>query len=320
MLREPLAVVATAALVASCIQSTGSPQSEGPPTTTQHVAELDAACAAPHRLLTTRSDFQDALLLWSRDTVGSPRALAALERACDGDSDSESAPRGTEHAACSLLGLVHASGEGVPRDASKGFQFLERGARGGFSFGANDLAQARTNHGILGEAVGCGIGIGCAHGCEAECARAAAAVADAVGPPLETACAAGRGVACFMLADLVRGEHLRGVGAVMVTSKKDVDTLIGEACKANVGAACLHQRYLLQGDAAATVALRARLTQRACDLDWGDACLKIGMSHERAGQRAQAIPYWVKACRLGLVAVCTDLTTILSKGEAARAQ
>ncbi len=313
MPRPPFAAAVPAALLlASCIQTAGTPGASGG-SASEALVDRQGECTAPRLVLAGPSRFEQALVVWCKAPLGSKRGIEALEKACDESTDGTA--RGTEHAACAMLGLIHSSGEGVPRDPEKAFSFLHRGAQCGFSFGAMDLSQA-AGHGILGRSVGCCGGISCEKGCEAECARAATAIRDAVVPPLEGACAEGRGVACFMLADIVRGEYVQRVGYVRIPetprSEADADALIAKACKAGVGPACLHQAYRTDDSETAKV---AALMQRACDLGWGDACLTIGQKKDEAGQRALAVPYWEKACKLRLLTVCGELATILSKGD-----
>lgn len=63
-----------------------------------------------------------------------PRALAALERACD----FKLMP------ACANLGQVHRKGDGVPADPHKGAAYLERACDGGFRPACDDLAGASS--------------------------------------------------------------------------------------------------------------------------------------------------------------------------------
>ena len=273
------------------------------------------ACLVPRTILLGPSAFETALELWSREPVGSPRALSALEAACQRAPDH--AARGTEHAACSVLGLMHASGEGVARNPHLGFRYLSQGARCGMSFDAMDLSQAE-GHAIGGQSIACCGGVGCEAGCAEECALATAAVKEAIVTPLERACAAGRGVGCFMLSQLAAGaegeggEFLQRLGYISTTPKIARGVLLERACAAGVGPACRLLAYSTQeGDSAG----RDRQLQRACDAGWGDACLTLGLNLDAVGSRGKAIPYWEKACRLGLIQVCGEVASILSKGE-----
>jgi TPR repeat protein len=36
---------------------------------------------------------------------------------------------------------------------------------------------------------------------------------------------------------------------------------------------------------------------------------------DREGRRGLAVPYWERACKLGLRSVCSELATILSEGK-----
>lgn len=244
--------------------------------------------------------------------MGSTPALSAMEAACEAATREEA--RDTEYAACTLLGLAYASGEGVARDPGKAFAYLERGARCGFDFDAHDLAQARTRA-IKSFGVACCAGRSCEGGCESECAAALEKVRSEVEPPLRAACARGSGVGCFMLALLARerGQYIQEVGAVIASGATAHEPLVESACRAGVGPACERHAWLVPEDAPGDA--REKSLQRACDLGWGSACHHIGQQLDQRGARAAAVPYWERACGLGLPKVCDDLGDILSHGE-----
>lgn len=300
-MKAVLAAVA-ALLVAACTQSFDG----GAVANAQQA--LAPTCAA-NEILTSGSPFAQALATWSTEPVGSTRGVGELAFACE---QAKSSTRGTELAACTLLGLLYASGAGVPRDAFKAFSYFRLAGRcDGFSFGATDLAQAE-DHRITTHVVSCCGGHGCAAGCEDACARAREQVKNEVEPPLRAACRRGQGPACFMLARLVGGEHLARVGEVKIAAGRSDDHYYELACNLGVGLACAWPAARAPED---QPAVRRRWYERACASGWGDACLTLGQDLDAAGRRPQAIAYWEKACKLGLLGVCQDVGDILSKGD-----
>ena len=250
------------------------------------------------------------------EPAGSQPANASIAAACDGAMDEDS--RGTEHAACTLLGLAYASGDGVKRDADKAFLYLERGAVCGFDFRAHDLVQER-DHSISGMTVACCGARGCEHGCESTCTRAIEQVRGELEPPLRAACDRGRGVACHMLASIEQGEVISLVGLVQSSTPHAGDEpfvrdgLLEKACRAGVGADCEWLAFAHYADEDGGNAQRSYL-QRACDAGWGDGCFQLAQLFDKQDDRTLAVPYWEKACMLGLVRVCSDLGDILSSG------
>jgi len=267
------------------------------------------------RLFSGPSAFEQALELWSREPLGSARALSALDRACDAAAYDE---RGTEDAACTTLGLMYASGEGVTKDARRAFDYFERSAHCSFSFGGDDFAQIQEAHTIASEGVGCCGGRSCPDGCESACEDAIVAIRAAVIPPLERACAAGRGVGCYMSARLAgEGEYVQRIGRVNASPPRSAQALDEAACKAGVGPACEIVAYGLEvpfdaggGETPAS----HRMMQRACDVGWGDACYRLGKTSEKTSGRRAALGQYEKACHFGLTRVCGELTEIFSTG------
>jgi len=305
-----IGVVGAAGVVSGCVGSAGSPGAQELGGRAEaHLDARSTECGTPRRILQSASPFQKALETWGRDAAA---GAAELERACVAAADDPL--RGTEHAACSAFGLILASGEGVPRNPQRAFRFLERGAKCGFSFHAQELVQAEA-HGIGGESVGCCSARGCEAGCEADCAKAMDMVTRGIAGPLERACQAGRGVACYMLADAVRGEYVAMVGHFQLPSSSSEEALLEKACTLGVGPACEHLAYLDLASEQQDLPRRARYLTKACDAGWGDGCLAIGKSLAADGKRRDAIPFWEKACKLGLTTVCTDLRDILVKGK-----
>ena len=301
------------------IAASSSPESGLPLVTT----DADVTCKAPTAILSKPSPFHAALVRWSEEPAGSPGANAALEAACDAATEGS---RATERAACVLLGLAYASGDGGKRDPLAAFAYFDRGATCELSFGAFDFAQARE-HAITGSSVSCCAGRSCKEGCEATCARAIEQVQRELEPPLRAACERGRGVACHMLATLVQGEYIQEVGALTVKGadeEKDLEPLLERACRSRVGPACewLAFRSVTFSDGQSAASKRAELAKRrglldkACDAGWGDGCFHLGKSYEETADHAKAVPFWEKACTLGLHRVCDELETMRSKAKA----
>lgn len=276
-------------------------------------------------ILSKPSPFHAALVRWSEEPAGSPGANAALEAACDSATEGS---RATERAACTLLGLAFASGEGVTRDPERAFAYFERGATCELSFGAFDFAQARE-HAIRGSSVSCCAGRSCKEGCEATCARAIEQVQSELEPPLRAACERGRGVACHMLATLIQGEYIQEVGALTAKGadeEKNLEPLLAKACRSSVGPACEWLAFrtvtFSEGQSAASkraeLAKRRGLLDKACDAGWGDGCFHLGKSFEETGDHARAVAFWEKACTLGLHRVCGELEDVRSKAKAPR--
>jgi TPR repeat protein len=308
--RIVVALLAAAPVLAACSEAV--PNGNAAPIAAGNV---QAACAPALAILSTPSPFHAALVTWSTEPAGSARANAAMELACDAAMEDDA--RGTERAACALVGLTYASGDGVKRDANKAFGYLQRAAICGFDLHAHDLAQDRNQSILQGSAACCG-GRRCAAGCEATCAQAVEQVRGEIEAPLRKACDRGRGVACYALAALGHGQHIPNVGVVEPKTKVDEEALLEKACRGGVGPAC---EWLAWSTAAASdetsegARVRRGFHQRACDAGWGGACLHIGKEHDESGQRAKAVPYWEKACVLGLNLVCNELGDMLSKGE-----
>jgi TPR repeat protein len=311
----PAVAIAVLVMASACTATVG--ESGGGSGTAATASDAKTACIAPRTILSTRSPFQEALLVWSQEPVGSARGNAAIAAACDAALDEDA--RGTEHAACAFLGLAYASGDGVKRDAKKAFTYLERGAVCGFDLRAHDLAQDR-NHAISGTTVGCCGGRGCEPGCEAMCTQAIDRVRTGLEPSLRAACNRGRGVACHALASIEYGQIVPNVGLVQSITPHvgDLpvgrDALLEKACRAGVGADCEWLAFAHYSDDDGGKAHRAYL-QRACDAAWGDGCFQLAQLLDKRGERMNAVPYWEKACMLGLVHVCDDLGDILSKGD-----
>lgn len=261
-----------------------------------------AECPHARAILTTSSPFHSALAQWAAAPAGTKSALDALDFACDAAGESS---RGTEHGACTLLALIYSSGEGVPKDPSLAFRYLSR-ARGcgNMGFNANDMSHTEE-HALYEGFAACCAGIGCARGCETACAEAIDRVTHELLPPLEKACTAGRGTACYLLAYLHYGEYIAQVGSVtasmlpeeerLATTKK----LMERSCDRGVGPAC---DYVDRQEA-------------ACNAGWADGCLDVGSKIEEKRGRLAAIPYYERACALGQHRVCNQVGEMFEHGD-----
>ena len=121
-----------------------------------------------------------------------------------------------------------------------------------------------------------------------------------------------------MLASIAYGQHIPFVGLLQTPHGDDTpaarDALLERACRAGVGADC---EWLAFARGATGEGGRAdgSYLQRACDAEWGDGCFQLAQILDEQNKRAKAVPYWEKACTLGLVNVCSDLGDILSRGD-----
>lgn len=294
-MRRLLALIAVLLPLPACTEAVVFPQEN-----TGQVAAA-AQCTRADAILARDDPFANALETWTLAPKGDKSALAALDAACEAGRKPD--PLGTELAACTLLGLIHSSGEGVKRDAFTASQyFLYTSGCENFGFGGDELHQARDQSVFFGMAACCG-SMGVPRGCEAQAALARYKVAHRITPLLERACASGRGTACFMLANFANGETIFHVGHVEPTHVIDGaerDALLNRACDRGVGAAC---SYADRPDA-------------SCNAGWGHGCLDRGkQAFEAHGDMTEALPWYEKACALGQSRVCTEVGDMLSLGE-----
>lgn len=294
-MRRALALISLVVPLSACTEAVVSPH--------ENMGNVAAAvqCTHAEAILNREDPFATALEQWANAPKGDKAALSALDAACEAGRRPDQL--GTELAACTLLGLVHSSGEGVKRDAFEASHYFQYTAGcEKFDFGGDELNQARSQQ-IFGGSAACCASMGPTRGCEPEAALARYKVAHRITPLLERACSSGRGTACFMLATFANGETIFKVGHVEPTraiAEAERDALMNRACDRGVGPACSY----------------ADRPEASCDAGWSYGCLERGkQALEAHGEMTEALPWFEKACALGQSLVCNELGDMLSLGE-----
>ena len=269
---------------------------------------------------------ESALTAWLVGNEGSERRdlLPELEAACGQTHQVGRAIEGDgDAAACTLLGVMLATGDGAKRDPAQAQHFFRRSAIAkGFDFGGCELGSSSVSRGISFRSSYCDRAAhDCPKGCKSACDAALGVLRSRYIEPLQRACTAQRGAACLLLGvQYSYGAYMEHLGYLVEGDPEQAKGPLQTACDAGVGAACeliSYSVYDAVGDPNPAGDAKARaLRQRACALGDGGSCTELaGELVEKAKNVAAGRELYERACELGMVVVCRELSELYAVGK-----
>ncbi len=226
-------------------------------------------------------------------------------------------------AACTLLGVMLASGDGAAQDPARAQLFFRKASAGAdFDFEGCELASTSVQRGISSNGSYCDrIAMSCPAGCEDECSSALARKREQTIVRLDRGCEAGKSGACLIAGALYAyGSYIQGLGYLVEQDPVKAKAALDRGCGANLGLACgLSADYSVFDITAPKPdeeAHAAALRTKGCALGDGASCAIVGSDkYGKSGKLGPAIPDFVRACELGMKAVCRDLAEIYAAGN-----
>jgi hypothetical protein len=282
-----------------------------------------------------RSGLERGIAAWlaARTSADEASALSTLDAACGRVTRSPEGARSLsgDAAACTVLGIAYATGDGAPRDGKKAGAYFYRAASGGdtFDLGGCEMASPAMARGIDWMAtMCCSVGHTCERGCESDCDRARARLRASTFEAFERGCAAGRKGACALFAlALTYGAYKQRVGQIVDGAGWDdprVRKTNDALCTQGVGFACTTRGHQIAsesnagGTSIAASGIAAGLFRRGCELGDGSGCLELASALRNGWtapkgslDEAGALD---AACTNGMRGVCDGLADRYAQG------